>query len=247
VNLDAARVDALSQDLAEALNTELEVDAVGGLEVRRKLPADGLPADCVTTPSCTAKVAKSVGANQLLFVVMVDSGAGGSIQIDTTWIDPEGSKSASRPAIDLTAATDAEAKSKFESAAPTLLPDAPVRPKPKTITNISTHYEGGAPRHFTRTSLITASVGMVGVGMGLSLGLVTRSKYNSCDADLNTCNDSKRSSIRHYALAADAGWVIAAGAAVATTMLYLTSAKAPNVVVTPSAEGGASVTAFGRF
>jgi hypothetical protein len=31
VGVDAARVDALSQELAEALNAELEVDAIGGL------------------------------------------------------------------------------------------------------------------------------------------------------------------------------------------------------------------------
>ena len=42
-----------SQDLAEALTAELDVDAVGGLEVRRQLPADGVPPDCVTTPACT--------------------------------------------------------------------------------------------------------------------------------------------------------------------------------------------------
>ena len=35
VNLDAAKVDALSQDLAEALTSQFVVDAVGGLEIRR--------------------------------------------------------------------------------------------------------------------------------------------------------------------------------------------------------------------
>src|SRR3954452_5022602 len=73
VNLDAARVDALSQDLADALATELDIDAIGGLEVRRQLPPDGIPPDCVATPSCVADVAKRVSANQLLFVVMVDT------------------------------------------------------------------------------------------------------------------------------------------------------------------------------
>lgn len=110
VNLDTARVDALSQDLAEALQSELDVVATGGLEVRRQLPPDGLPADCVTTPACTADVAKRTGADQLLFVVMVDSGAGGSIQVDATWIEPATGRSASRPAIDLTSAADAKTK-----------------------------------------------------------------------------------------------------------------------------------------
>src|SRR5689334_15441276 len=79
VNLDPARVDALSQDLANALQTVLDVDAVGGLEVRRKLPPDGLPVDCVATPACLADVAKRTGANQLLFVVMVDTGGNGAV------------------------------------------------------------------------------------------------------------------------------------------------------------------------
>ena len=58
VNLDAARVDALSQDLAEGLASALDIDAVGGLEVRRQLPAEGVPPDCATKPTCTADVAK---------------------------------------------------------------------------------------------------------------------------------------------------------------------------------------------
>src|SRR5260221_14571144 len=66
VNLDAAKADALSQDLAEALTSQLMVDAVGGLEVRRQLPPDGLPADCVSNAACTADVAKRTGAAQLL-------------------------------------------------------------------------------------------------------------------------------------------------------------------------------------
>src|SRR5947209_18051461 len=71
VNLDAAKVDALSQDLAQALSSQLVVDAFGGLEVRRQLPSEGLAADCVSNPTCTADVAKRTGAAQLLFVVLV--------------------------------------------------------------------------------------------------------------------------------------------------------------------------------
>src|SRR5579883_2872654 len=74
VNLDSSRVDALGQSMAEALAQELDVDVVGGLDVRRALPAD-LPADCVTTPSCVTTVASRTGTQQLLFVVMVDIGA----------------------------------------------------------------------------------------------------------------------------------------------------------------------------
>ena len=92
VNLDTERVDALSQDLAQALSEQLVVEATGGLEVRRLLPPDGLPPDCVTNPQCTADVSKRTNAPQLRFVVRVDSGAGGAIQVDTTWVEPSSGK-----------------------------------------------------------------------------------------------------------------------------------------------------------
>ena len=251
VNLDAARVDGLSQDLAEALNAALDIEAIGGLEVRRKLPADGLPPDCVTTPSCTHQVAQATGATQLLFVVMVDSGAGGSIQIDATWIEPSSGHTASRPAIDLTSTADAEAKAKFEIAAPSLLPDAPVRKKAEatqggTTTIINPTVAAGEPRHFTLPSLITGGVAVAGLGVAIGFGLGARSKYNSCDANPDTCTSSNKSSISTFDHVADAGWIIATGAAIATIVMFATSGEAAHLVVTPMAEG-AAVTAFGRF
>lgn len=249
VNLDAARVDALSQDMAEGLTSELEIDAVGGLEVRRQLPAEGLPPDCVTTPTCTTDVAKRTGAQQLLFVVMVDSGAGGAVQVDTTWVEPATGKSASRPPLDLTSTIDADAKAKFQAAATRLLPDAPVKPKAVTTTTqfIQAPLVGGVPRHFTTPSLITAGVAVAGLGMGIGFGLATRSKYNDCDAHANTCTSSQKSTIRTYGHLADAGYVLGLASAIATTVLYATSGTEPHVEVTPNPAGGATVSAFGRF
>jgi hypothetical protein len=245
VNLDTARVDALSQDLAQALSSELLVDAVGGLEVRRLLPPEGLPPDCVTTPACTADVAKRTNATQLLFVVMVDSGAGGSIQIDTTWVDPASGQSASRPAIDLTSAADAKAK--FSAAAPRLLPDAPVRAQETNVTvglGVQPTMTEGVPRHFTTPAKITAAVGAVGLGAGIALGLATRSKYHSCQDDAVNCSDGDRDSIRSFGLLADAGFAVAVGGAIATAVLYMTSAEEPRVIVAPTANGAAI---SGRF
>ena len=248
VNLDTARVDALSQELADALMAELDIVAVGGLEVRRQLPPDGVPPDCVTTPACTADVARRTGASQLLFVVMVDSGAGGSVQIDTTWVDPSNNRSASRAAIDLTSQT--EAKAKFTSAARGLLPDAPVRAKPQDTTGggggMTPSMSEGVPRHFTTPAKVTAAVAVVGLGAGIAFGLTTRSRYNSCDAMPIDCTDSRKDSIRTFSILADSGFVIAAGAAVATLVLYVTSAEEPHLMVSPTADG-AAVSAFGRF
>ncbi len=247
VNLDTARVDALSQDLAQALMSELVVDAIGGLEVRRLLPAEGLPPDCVTTPACTADVAKRTNAQQLLFVVMVDTGAGGAIQVDTTWVDVASGQTASRPAIDLTSPT--EAKPKFTAAARDLLPDAAVRTKPTNaaiVVGVQPSMSEGVPRHFTTPAKITAAVGVVGLGAGIAFGLSTRSRYNSCDDAPAMCTGSDRDSIRVRALLADVGFAVAIGGAIATAVLYMTSDEEPRLIVAPSPEG-ATVSAIGRF
>ncbi len=245
VNLDAARVDALSQELATALEQELEIDAIGGLEVRRQLPPDGIPPDCVATPACVADVAQRVGAPQLLFVVMVDTGTGGAIQVDTTWIEPGTGKSASRPAIDIASLSDAHAR--FADAAKLLLPDAPVRPKPKTGGPIGT-MAPAIPRHFTTPAKVTAAVSAVGFGIGIAMGLRARSKYNDCDEKGFLCTDSERDSIRSTSIIADSGYAIGIGCAIATTVLFVTSAKESHLVVTPTPEtGGGAVTYVGRF
>ena len=245
VNLDAARVDALSQELANALEAELDIDAIGGLEVRRQLPSDGIPPDCIATPACVADVAARVGAPQLLFVVMVDTGTGGAIQVDTTWIEPGTGKSASRPAIDIASISDARAR--FVDAAKLLLPDAPVRPKPKTGGPIGT-MAPAVPRHFTTPAKITAGVTAVGFGLGIAMGLRARSKYNDCDDKGFLCTDSERDSIRTTSIIADAGYAIGIGCAIATTVLFVTSARDSHLVVTPTPEtGGGAVTYFGSF
>jgi hypothetical protein len=242
VNLDAARVDALSQDLASALVAELDIDAVGGIEVRRKLPEAGLQPDCVANQACIADVARRLGVQQLLFVVMIDTGTGGAIQVDSTWVDVVAHKSASRPAIDIAAI--AEAKERFADAAQQLLPDAPVRPKPTGMGRFS----DPVPRHFTLPTYVTAGATAAGLAVGIGFGVRTRSKYKDCEqlAPESECSRSQRDSIRNSALIADIGWVIAVGGTIATAVLYATSAEGSHVIVEPT-PGGATVTAVGRF
>jgi hypothetical protein len=245
VNLDAARVDALSQDLAEALRTELDVDAVGGLDVRRLLPSQGLPPDCVANQACVNDVANRLGAQQLLFVVMIDTGSGGAIQVDSTWVDAVAHLSAPRPAIDIAAI--AGARSRFVSAAQQLLPDAPVRPKPKAtgIGRMSTP----VARHFTLPTYLTAGATAVGLGVGIFVGNSARGKYKDCEDMANRgidCTQSRKDSIRNTALVADFGWLVAVGATIATAVIYAGSSEASHVIVEPT-PGGAAVTAVGRF
>jgi hypothetical protein len=251
VNLDAARVDALSQDLAEGLSTELDVDAVGGLEVRRQLPPEGLAPDCATNPTCTKDVAKRTGADQLLFVVMVDSGAGGAVQVDTTWVEPATGKSASRPPIDLTSTIDADAKAKFGAAATRLLPDAPVKKTAvaggNTTMIVQPALVGGVPRHLTTPAYVTGGVAVVGVGVWAVFGLEARSKFNTCQEHKDTCTASQKNTVTTYDHIADAGWIVGGVAAIATVVLYATSGTEPHLEVGPTTNGGAAVTYFGSF
>jgi len=245
VNLDSARVDALSQELADALRSVLDVDTIGGLEARRRLPVRGLPPDCVATQACIDDVARRLQAQQLLFVVMIDTGSGGAIQVDTTWVDVAGKKTASRPAIDI--ATFATARSQFADAAQLMLPDAPVRLKPPGAS--LGRMSDAVPRHLTLPSYVTAGATVAGLGVGIGLGISTRGKYRDCETSAGQgapCSSSRKDSIRTTALIADAGWLVAIGGTVATAVLYATSGESPHVVVEPS-PGGAVVTAAGTF
>ncbi len=240
VNVDTARADALAQDLSEALASELEVEAVGGLEVRRKLP-EQLPADCVSTPKCIADVASRLKVNQLLFVVFVDSG---TLQVDSTWVDVATGKSASRPPIDVE--NGSGAKAKFAASATQLLPDATIR---KKITTIVKQSQLGlmtpdVPRHFTPMAKITAGIALVGLGVGVGFGLKARSHYNDCET-IN-CGNGARDGIRHVALIADIGYLGAVAAAVAAGILFGTSGSESHLIVGPT-EHGATIGAFGRF
>jgi len=242
VNVDAARVDALGHDLADALSAELLVDAVGGLEVRRQLPSEGLPADCIARPACIADVARRVGASQLLFVVVVDAGSDGAIQIDSTWIDATSGKSASRPAVEI--APGADPRSRFASSARALLPDATVRPRPKGIDG---KMSDAVPRHYTLGAKLMTGLTVAGLGVGIGFGLAARSQYHECDAEpAPTGCDDKHDAIRRNALIADIGYGVAIGGAVATVILIATSGKESRFVVEPTPQG-ATVSARGRF
>lgn len=244
VNLDATRVDALSQDMADALRTELDVDTIAGLEVRRRLPDAGLPPDCVVNQVCIADVARRLDAQQLLFVVMIDTGTSGAIQVDTTWVDAVRHVSAARPALQVPSSGDT--RSRFAAAASQILPDAPVR---KKATGGLGRMSPAVPRHFALPSYVTAGATAAGLAVGISLGLSARSKYDDCDKMAlagTKCTEGQRSSIRRTALIADLGWVVAIGGTVATAILYATSGKESHLVVEPT-PGGVALSAVGRF
>jgi hypothetical protein len=249
VNVDNVRVDALAQDLADALSQELEVETVGGLEVRRRLPAEGIPLDCINTPTCVKDVAKRLDAHQLLFVVMVDTGANGAIQIDTTWVDPRGERSATRRPIDI-AVVD-QARQKFAASAPLLLPDAPLRKKDPTVVqgpSFDGEMSDAIPRHVTRPAMIAGGIAIAGLGIGVGFGIAARSSYNDCEASA-LCPQATKDSLRTKNLLADVGFGLAVAGAVTASILYATSGKESRLVVGPTAtpDGTVGFLASGRF
>lgn len=240
VNLDASRVDALAQDLANALEAELDVDASGGLEVRRSLPPDGVPPDCRSSAACVADLAKRLDATELLFVVMVDTGG---IQVDSVWVQAATNQQVVRPAIVVGPA--AEASARFAAGARSLLPHAPAKRRPESVA-LTTQTRPAVPRHFTTPAMITSGIAVAGAGVGIVFGMRTRSRYDDCAGLGTRCTSDTRDTIRRNALIADAGFFVAAAGAVATAILYATSGKEAHVVVEPSPTGVA-VTAVGRF
>jgi hypothetical protein len=242
VNIDVARVDALSQDLAEALMVDLDVDAIGGLDVRRQLPAEGIPGDCLASVECIHEVARQLGADQLLFVAMVDAGNTGAIQIDTMWVDTATNHRASRPAIAL--ANVDNAKARFIANAHRLLPDAPVHPREQHGQLVGT-MAPAVSRHLTTPTLIAGGAAVVGLGVGIGAGLTARSRYNECRAA--PCTAERTHSIKTLALVADIGhvtWLVSAGLGL---YLYATSGRDSRFVISPTPEGGVAAVMSGRF
>src|SRR5262245_46725476 len=118
VNVDAQRAEALTGTLADALRDRLEIDAIGGQDVIRRLPAGGLAEDCVAHPKCIAALGARLEVDQLLFLVIVQ--VGHTIQLDPTWADVATGKTIGRPMVELP--DDARATTVFAANAHKLLP-----------------------------------------------------------------------------------------------------------------------------
>jgi hypothetical protein len=223
VNVVPERAVQLSAALADALHRELEVDAVGGADVARRLPEGGVPEECVATKACVDDLAARLDANELLFLAMVQVGA--DIQIDSSWVSVTTGEVVSRPRVELLA--DARAGEIFSAAATRLLPHARKRPLAVVVTP-GEQKPKGPERRFTVGSLVAGGVGVALVGGGVAIGLSARSSFQRCDVEVDPpvdCDDDYRDSIGTKALYADlmiGAGVVALGAA---TYLYLTSAR----------------------
>jgi hypothetical protein len=236
VNVDERRVQALGEELAETLHHRLVVDAIGGIDVARRLPEDGLPDDCLVQPKCVADLGVRLDADQLIFVVLVQVGQ--DIQIDATWVDVASGRSVARPRLVL--AAEARAGTVFGEAATRLLPDAEVRSRTVVVQT------GRGPRRMTTPAWITGGVGALFLATSVGLAISTRSTYQRCE-DSQACSQSELDGMERRALFADLSFGVALGAGVATGVLWWLSGDGENAIgVTPTADG-AGVTWGGRF
>ncbi len=220
VNVAPERADQLSAALADALHRELEVDAIGGADVARRLPEGGVPEECVASRDCVVDLARRLDASELLFLAMVQVGA--DIQIDASWVSVATGEVVSRPRVELLA--DARAGEIFSAAATRLLPHARKRPLAVVVTPGEPR-PTGPDRYMSAGAWIATGVGVAAIGGGVALGLSAGSSFDRCNVDDPPidCDAAERDSIGRRALYADllvGAGVVGLGAAV---FLYLRS------------------------
>ncbi len=241
VNVTAERSEALGAALADALHRELEVDAVGGGDVSRRLPERGVPDECVATPGCVADLAKRLDVEEILFLAVVQVGP--DIHIDSSWANVATGEVRSRPRVELLA--DARAGEVFSAAATRLLPHARKRP---LATVIVPGGPTGPPRHFTRGVWIAGGVALAATAGAIPLGLSARARYRTCESQ--ACTQGDRDEIGRRALYADLLIGTAVAATATAVVLYLRSAPDHKATETsPAAKPAISIspTAGGAF
>ncbi|MBK9033518.1 MAG: hypothetical protein IPL61_20000 [Myxococcales bacterium] len=218
-NVTPDRATELGGAVADALERALVVDATGGADVARRLPAEGVPDDCVAEAACIASLAHRLDATELLFLAIVQVGT--TVQIDATWASAATGETRSRPRIDLEA--DARAGEVFAAAAERLLPHVEHR----SAVVIAPPPRPTEPRRRMTTATWALGGGAVAALAGsVGLGLSARATYQRCDSDPDRCDADDRAGLRTRAVVADvlgAGALVAGGAAL---VLYLRSARA---------------------
>lgn len=200
VNVAPERAEQLSAALADALHRELEVDAIGGADVTRRVPEGGVPEECLASRDCVADLARRLDATELLFLAMVQVGV--DIQIDASWVSVATGEVISRPRVELLA--DARAGEIFSAAATRLLPHARKRPLAVVVTPGEPR-PAGPDRRMTTGAWIAAGTGAAALAGGVALGLSARSSFQRCNVDdpPPDCDDDERDSIGRKALFAD--------------------------------------------
>jgi hypothetical protein len=248
VNVSDGEADALGTALGDALRDQLGADVVAGPESRRRLPTGGLGEDCVARPECVQDIAERLGADELLFLVVVRIGP--RVQIDPTWARPRTRQVASRGALVIEDGQQAAA-TVFARAARRLFPEA--APRLVRVNAPLPAATRARERRITRGTAIAGAVSLAALAGGVGLALAARSDYDDLEGegcDQRTCPDidDRVDSMENKALAADVLFGAAAVAAGVAVFLYLDSGGAEEAPVRVGADPhGAHVWLGGRF
>lgn len=246
VNVTEGEADALGSALGDALRDQLVADVISGAESRRRLPSGGMPEDCVARAACVQDIAERLGADELLFLVVVRIGP--RVQIDPTWVRPRTEQVASRAALVVEDGKQG-APAVFARAARRLFPEAPVRNLNPTV--LAEPRSGG--RRITRGVGIAGAVSLAALAGGIGLAVAARSDYDDLEADgcdRMACDGvgDRVDSMEDKALAADVLFATSAVAAGVAVILYLGSGSAERAPVSVGADShGAHVWLGGHF
>jgi hypothetical protein len=245
VNVTEGEADALASALADALRDKLVTDVVAGADARRRLPTGGAQEDCVARPDCVSDIAERLGADQVLFLVVVRIGP--RVQIDSTWARPSTGQVVSRAAMVIEDGKQS-APEVFAAAARRLVPGAELR-----AVTAAPSLPPRRGRHLTRAAVVAGAASLAALAGGIGFALAARSDYDDLEAD--GCDqmacagvDGRVDAMEHKALAADVLFGASAAAAGVAVFLYLGSGGAEQGPVSVSADPhGAHVWLGGHF
>jgi hypothetical protein len=251
INVTAAEAQALSARLGEVMREDLRVDVVAGADAGRRLPPAGVADDCVARPDCVRDLASRLGADELVFLVMIRIGP--RLQIDATWADPATGDAVSRPALVLD--EDGPAPETVLARAPRqILPHATARSTAPLVLGGDPGGVGDARSGRRSTPVVIATGAISGVALvtGVGLAVSARRDFNSLErdgCDLRACPDEdlRIDRMERKALAADLLFITAAAAGVTSVVLYLRSGRAEPPIQVGADGSGAYVSFGGKF
>jgi len=252
VNASAEEASATAAALEHVLEERGET-VTPWAQSSARLPVEGLPADCLTVPSCIRDLGQTLGAEELLFLSVVRVGA--SVQVDVSWASASSGESAVRARVALSSFESTAQDAAFRAEADRILPrqrGPEARPTPQGATTgatpaVEVSNEPSTGRHLTQGVWIAGGIGTAAFVGATALGLYTRSLYKDC-MDSNNCDNAELDDVDRTALMADVLLVgsIAAGAT-AAVLYYRSDRERPPAVTIAPTRGGMSIGVRAHF
>jgi hypothetical protein len=254
VNVSELDADRLAGQLGDALRAKLDVDVIAGAEARRRLPLEGVAADCVARVACVREVASRLDGDELLFLFVVRVGP--RLQIDVTWSDPDIDRVASRGTLVMPAVGGEEAERVLTGAPSRLLPHVSQRQPPPAAAPelVLTEPPVRSGRRITVPAVVTGVIAAGALATGVGFAVAARQDYDELEEDgchRQMCPgiDSRVEKMERRALTADILFATAGVAATTSLLLYLFSGDSGSHVEVGAApiSGGAAVSVGGAF